>query len=75
MTPSEPGLYWGQELIFGLGGWRLTTPTALYEVVSDVPNPRKDKLLVKTGVKHPKYRSLDCYEWLRRYEQFAREEK
>jgi hypothetical protein len=64
MQPNEPGKYSAREIVFGLGNTRMPSPIEIVEVVADVPNPRGHKLLVRTGLQRPRYRSLDCYEWL-----------
>lgn len=61
--PEDAGFYIASERIYGLGGTQLGTYPQRVEVVANVPNPRGDKLLVRTGLDQPKWRSLECYDW------------
>ena len=63
MRPNEPGTYVAREITYCFGGTRILSLPYKVEVVADVPNPRNHKLLVKTGLDHPKYKALECFEW------------
>ena len=64
MTPTEPGRYSARQIIYDLLGRKIPAMTEIVEVVDGAPNERGHKLLVKTGLKQPRYRSLNCYDWL-----------
>lgn len=61
--PAKPGTYWGREISLDFIGQKILGLPCQMEVVADVPNERGHKLLVKTGRKQPRYRSLNCFEF------------
>lgn len=63
MRPTAPGKFMAREISVDLGGSMLFSRPYEVTVVAGVPNPRNHALLVKTGVTHPKYKSLDCFDW------------
>ena len=64
MRPSEPGKYTAREITLGLGNTKMLSPPCQVKVVDGVKNERNHRLLVETGLKYPKYKSLDCFEWV-----------
>ena len=62
--PKTAGTYKAREITYYFGGTRSLGPLETVEVVADVPNPRGDRLLVKTALKQPKHKGLNCYEWV-----------
>jgi hypothetical protein len=42
----------------------MPTTEQVVEIVAGVPNERNHALLVATGLKHPKWKALDCYEFI-----------
>jgi hypothetical protein len=63
MVPDKPGKYIAREITLGMCNTRMLSTPYEVEVVEGVPNERNHKLLVKTGLKQPKYKSLNCFEW------------
>lgn len=61
--PDKAGRYWARSVSYDMLNQRILSATYMVDVVADVPNPRDHKLLVKTGHDHPKFRSLNCYEF------------
>lgn len=64
MQPTKPGRYQAREIAIDMLGNKMFSLPYYVNVVADVPNIRNHHLLVETGVKQPRYKSLDCYEWL-----------
>lgn len=62
--PLEPGVYLARLISLGMLGHKMRSSPHRVEVVTGIPNERNHHLLVKTGLQHPKYRALGCYEWL-----------
>lgn len=61
--PTKPGFYKGRLITLGMAQTEILGPVETVEVVDGVLNPRNHMLLVKTGLSHPQYRGLSCYDW------------
>jgi hypothetical protein len=62
--PTAPGTYLAKLVTIDLLGQKITTRPYPVNVVDGVNNARGHRLLVETGSTQPRYRSLDCYDWL-----------
>lgn len=66
MKPYEPGLYRARDIVLDMLNQPMYSLPYVVRVVSGVPNVRGHALLVETGGEKPRYRGLDCYDWIER---------
>ena len=63
--PTKPGRYWARIINVGMQGSVLYGHYEHVDVIdgASIPHSCGERLLVATGLKRPKYRTLRCYDW------------